>query len=703
MQTKTGKMKTALVLVLCVSMLATMAVPAFAAQKITNPGNFGPMDGIVGDVHNSYAWCTEMFAQTDGDYLWVGTNRDMGRTLLGLAGAAGGGALEMLATLIGRNAGLPDPSEDQKGKIYRQRASDSDAAWELMYENPAINGYRRMILFKGDLYICAGLTNGEDYDYSIILRFGPGFKPGDTPEIVMWEDLPRDAQSGELTAVEYFRAACVYEGKLYIGTFDSKIYVTDGTGLADLTPKEGAKATGWALFADLKQHPDFQAVTEGPLANMTYIWDMAGFNGSLYAVVTYFGFNLFKLTPQADGGPVITQVVGGSEGAKYSDGMGVEGLVSASPYVMRFDDKDYLYLGTFANGPMILANFGLGSIDIAFNEEFCSPSIFRLDEDENCEVVVGDRDGKFAARDKAGNVMPVIGNQRAGFATQPEGEENLSFNQYIWWMAQYEGKLYATTWDLGVFKRQTLTAIGLTLLGAFLFDSGLLSLDGGLPSGGELLLFLFKLPLALPGALWATVKSLGKFSSLGKYNERSNPAGFDLYVSEDGVNFSPVTLSGFGNEENYGGRVLLPTQHGLFVCTANPFGGAQVWRMDGIKKELQPNIPATVSLKVGETLTCGSLRGLDMPNGSAAALDGAGDYADIALVRRSESSIIDTTSTISRNLFGNYVERQKNTTYPMQMYDLVFTGETVGEQDVTMRFSWNGIEAGKTVKVIVTE
>ncbi|MCL2748328.1 MAG: hypothetical protein FWE59_06710, partial [Oscillospiraceae bacterium] len=368
MQTKGSKMKTALALILCASMLLVAAVPAAASQKISNPGNFSGIDGIDTDpgvgVHNSYAWCTEMFPQIDADYLWVGMNRDMGHTLMGAAADVVGGAMAVIAGILSSAAGLPETSEDKKGKIYRQRAGDSDAPWELMYENPAINGYRRMILFGGSLFVCAGLTNTPQYDYSVILRFKPGFKAGDEPEIVLWENLMREEDGSLAPLGEYFRAACVMDGKLYIGTFDSKIYVTDGAGLTNLTPNVSAKSTGWELFTDLTEHPDFPlnegvtvAGTDYVLKNTTYIWDMVGFKGSIYAVVSQFGgFNMFKLTPQSSGGPVIKQTVGKGEDAKYPDGVGVTGNLSASPYAVTIGGKDYVYVNTFANGPGVLSN-----------------------------------------------------------------------------------------------------------------------------------------------------------------------------------------------------------------------------------------------------------------------------------------------------------------------------------------------------------
>jgi len=714
MQTKTGNMKKALVLVLCVSMLVTTAVPAFAAQKISNPGNFGPIDGIASDpevgIHNSYAWCAEMFAQTDGDYLWVGMNRDMGGTLLGKAEYLGDGSLASAADLIRVIGGIPEQSTDMKGKIYRQRAADNDAPWELVYEHPAISGWRRMIVFKGDLYVCAGLTNTPVFNYSIVVRFSPDFKLGDEPEIVMWDNLPWNNETGRAKAMEHYRSAAIIDDKLYIGTFDSKIFVTDGKKLTNLTPNEGEKHSGWELFADLKLHPDFQSQPDGVFEDMTYIWDMVGFQGSLYAVVTYFGFNVFKLTPQGSGGPVITQVVGPSTDAKYPDGMGLANLVSASPYVATFDGKDYVYLGTFANGPFLAASLGQGLVRESFDEHYAPPFIFRFDADDNWEVLVGDTTGKYIAKDKTGTPLPVIGNQRAGFFTGADWRPNTSFNQYIWWMAFDDGKIYASTWDLSVMKRIAgwfivlafISGINRSVDGALLDalggalggDMDLMKIAGILGSVGKLFALNF---IPISGGL---VKTLFELLSVAKFLESTNPRGFDLFVSEDGRNFKPVTLSGFGNPENFGARVLLPTQYGMYVCIGNPFGGGQVWRLDDIEQELQPNIPAVVKLSVGETKK-GSLRALALPAEAAVAMEGAAGNAGISLVKRSEGIIIDTEHKVTRVL-NRYSETNSNKDYPTQMYDVVFTGTAVGTQDVTLRFSWNGIEAAKTVRVAVT-
>ena len=60
--------------------------------------------------------------------------------------------------------------------------------------------------------------------------------------------------------------------------------------------------------------------------------------------------------------------------------------------------------------------------------------------------------------------------------------------------------------------------------------------------------------------------------------------GFDMFKTADGENFDVVTRDGFGDKYNYGGRTLVSTPYGLYVGTANPFYGAQLYRLtNGLK------------------------------------------------------------------------------------------------------------------------
>ena len=67
--------------------------------------------------------------------------------------------------------------------------------------------------------------------------------------------------------------------------------------------------------------------------------------------------------------------------------------------------------------------------------------------------------------------------------------------------------------------------------------------------------------------------------------------GFDLFVSEDGVNFDVITRDGMGDPYNHGCRVFAITDSGLCVGTANPFFGTQVWLLD----ENEPMFKADVN------------------------------------------------------------------------------------------------------------
>lgn len=713
------KMRTALVLVLCVSMLLGAGVPGHAAQKITNPGGTDGVDGIDANpavgVHNSYAWCAEVFSQTDADYLWVGMNRDMGAFLMGNAGVPNADGLVELAGIP------PVDTADRKGKIYRQRCADNDAGWELMYENPAISGWRRMLVFNGDLYVWAGLTNlsvqTPQYFYSIIVRFKADFKKGDTPEIVFWEVVPTDGSTPE-----YFRSATVLDGKLYVGTFDCKIFVTDGTGLSNQTPAPPAqypqfylaRATGWQLFMDLKTQPLFEtAADSGYVYIKDSIWDMIGFNGYLYVFAINMGFRVYKIKPVSV--PEVRVIVGENAAAKYPPGMGIPQNMSGSGFRSAAFDKDYIYVSTFANGPGLMGNMAGGKFDIFFNQ-FAPSQIYRFDANDNWEAVVADTSGEFAPKDKDGNVIQRVGNQRSGFYPGAI-TENASMNQYIWWMAEYGGKLYASTWDLGVFRSDfrclfmlvntivgTLGEDGAALIEellplAFNWDTPFLELITipfrAIPVTFKIIWLMFK-----RGVILDLIPLL--FNVIRVFFNFQDPGGFDVFVSEDGVNFSPVTLDGFGDEKNYGGRVLLPSPYGMFVCTANPFGGGQVWRLDEIKDDLQINIPAVIHLKVGETFK-GSARSLNFNGLASIELDAACDIAGITIAKRSSGAVKDRTSSI-RNILGQYFETGKETEHPTTMYDVVLTGTAPGTREVKLAISVGGAGgaiAEKTVTVVV--
>lgn len=70
-------------------------------------------------------------------------------------------------------------------------------------------------------------------------------------------------------------------------------------------------------------------------------------------------------------------------------------------------------------------------------------------------------------------------------------------------------------------------------------------------------------------------------------------AGFDMYVTEDGVNFTTLTTNGFNDPYNHGLRTFAVTNQGLCLGTANPFYGCQVWiqRKENSENPIDPGTP----------------------------------------------------------------------------------------------------------------
>ena len=56
--------------------------------------------------------------------------------------------------------------------------------------------------------------------------------------------------------------------------------------------------------------------------------------------------------------------------------------------------------------------------------------------------------------------------------------------------------------------------------------------------------------------------------------------GADLYVSEDGIHFKKININGFNDKYNYGLRTFVSSTDGLYIGTANPFYGGQLWKLN---------------------------------------------------------------------------------------------------------------------------
>lgn len=152
--------------------------------------------------------------------------------------------------------------------------------------------------------------------------------------------------------------------------------------------------------------------------------------------------------------------------------------------------------------------------------------IVRIDEYDNYEVVVGPN-----------SVSGIL----SGF--------NNPFNVYAWQIQEYENKLFVSTFD----------------------DSTNMQL-------------ILELLLAnrenIPLPQWIVDILIGIYELVVELLNRFRyPFGFNLYVSKNGVDFDPVFLNGLDNRYNYGGRILyVDSERDLYIGTANPYQGLEVWR-----------------------------------------------------------------------------------------------------------------------------
>lgn len=174
---------------------------------------------------------------------------------------------------------------------------------------------------------------------------------------------------------------------------------------------------------------------------------------------------------------------------------------------------DHLYVGAQASFIMRMVG-GLKAADVV-----------RIDRNDHWEAVTG---------------PGSVADERSGF-----GERS---NAYIWSMCEHDGWFYVGTYDIMPGLSYMLTHPGFML--------GIMGLGGkAAEAEGDKLLALTTLEMVL----W-----------------RKN-AGFDLYKTRDGLKWYCVTADGLGNHENYGLRTMKSANGTLFLGTANPYEGLEIW------------------------------------------------------------------------------------------------------------------------------
>lgn len=551
----------------------------------------------AGDRGQNYAWAAVGY----GDWIYVGT-----------CYAAIGNTLSLMKSSLG------DEFDDKvlkatfdalyNGTFFLEEADGSNPKGVLTKINTktgetkvlmsgTLNGqtplFRNAIEYKGKLYFCGSVGGG-----------GIGFLPSVwqvDPETDECKPVYIGLNSAKDYAVAYkqgictgIRGMCVYNDQLVISnvTMDAATGKSSATLLISSDPEKG-----FTQIADSDSLFNYPAYRYSDSIYGGSIWDMVEYNNSLYVSIctgtednmpnnnTMQSFALVRGDQNADGTFTWTPVAGDQkkDGARYTFGIDPERTRSGAANLTVFND--YLYIGEYNDEEIALerilfsktgknanGQFG-GGLDCRFLNANLdqSVSLYRMDKNENMELVVGNSTKMFPNGSLSG--------LKSGFGRNE--------NQYIWRMEVYDGKLYVGTHDASSLME---------CFGQFVNGNLLKRTPSEWKDQWDYLKALMKALETVdpngngnPDALAQTIKFSYNFvfknitvrniaSAIKLLNYlRTAKRGFDLYVTEDGVNFETITIDGFGDPYNHGLRVFATTDQGLCLGTANPFYGTQIW------------------------------------------------------------------------------------------------------------------------------
>ena len=551
----------------------------------------------AGDRGQNYAWAAVGY----GDWIYVGTcYAAIGNTLSLMKSSLGDEfddkVLKATFDALYNGTFFLEEADGGKPKGVLTKINTKTGETKVLMSG-TLNGhtplFRNAIEYKGKLYFCGSVGGG-----------GIGFLPSVwqvDPETDECKPVYLGLNSAKDYAAAYkqgistgIRGMCVYNDQLVISnvTMDAATGKSSATLLISSDPEKG-----FTQIADSDSLFNYPAYRYSDSIYGGSIWDMVEYNNSLYVSIctgtednmpnnnTMQSFALVRGDQNADGTFTWTPVAGDQkkDGARYTFGIDPERTRSGAANLMVFND--YLYIGEYNDEEIALerilfsktgknadGQFG-GGLDCRFLNANLDQSVnlYRMDKNENMELVVGNSTKMFPNGSLSG--------LKSGFGRNE--------NQYIWRMEVYDGKLYVGTHDASSL---------LECFGQFVNGNLLKRTPSEWKDQWSYLKALMKALETVdpngngnPDALAQTIKFSYNFvfknitvrniaSAIKLLNYlRTAKRGFDLYVTEDGVNFETITIDGFGDPYNHGLRVFATTDQGLCLGTANPFFGTQIW------------------------------------------------------------------------------------------------------------------------------
>lgn len=420
-----------------------------------------------GDRGQSYSYA----AASSGDWVYIGTmygglgvqailNRDM--TSLGLTSKQ---ATALIQTMYAGNMYLGEPDGKSAGGMLFKFNVKTGKTKILMSKSTGIDGgkgviptFRSAFKMNGKLYFEGMVmdTNNKDLTQQEIqtaMAYQNGF-----PCIYEVDSANNDKLTKVYDSVDVDGFRSLVKGNVFtstraIGSFGNTLIAgdlkptADGKGKALLVAsKTPSDPNSYKVIADMASFDNLPAIHRQDVNGGGGIYQVQEFNGKLYVVVCtgdtstlneetgtmrsfaiYVGENKGDSTNKADWTwrPLVGDT---AKGAKYYYGLD-KSRVSAGACTLQVYG-DHLYIGDYNDVSSALQGFVTKSnfVTQATNLEQ-SVNLYRMDKNENVEMLVGDKNDTF----------PKGGSTGLG-----SGYNN-HMNQYTWQTTVHEGKMYLST------------------------------------------------------------------------------------------------------------------------------------------------------------------------------------------------------------------------------------------------------------------
>ena len=441
-----GKNLLLLAVILICGTVSTHADNVYTVKRISNPDRTErQVDGLMpgGDRENSYTWRMAM----RGDYIYIATTRNIASALVNMYApnfTASGMSLDDFWKLIDAldNGDIPRNDNNEGANIIEYNRKTGD--FRVVYTGEPGIYYRMAVTFGDNVYFGSYSANPEAKQYILKLDTDGNFtKVFETQESIS------------------LRANCEYDGHLFFAGADDRTEIDEMQLLMDMLAgkvpsyptkmavmrKSNDDDTVWERVADYK---DFGMVPYDKIMSSWAgcpIWELASHNGYIYATApSTEGFVIFRGHPAASGetaneygwyweevtglnnginNPGLSDVKGGEPGTMRSL-IGSVYEFKGQLYAYNFDHSFGGEAAVFAGLMKTLA--GLDSkpsdyLEYMYNSLQNPQKVWRLN----------DETGKF--------------EELTNFTKLMEG----TTNEYIWRMGEYDGQLYISTMDAGIF------------------------------------------------------------------------------------------------------------------------------------------------------------------------------------------------------------------------------------------------------------